>query len=257
MLLYAPLSRENVGLEFDVINIVAPLNTTFWDFGEYGQLGRGAWGYFQQFLNDEVSSALRDLIDLYWNGDEVVAGRSLNAAFRYFGDRFVEDDGCGGAGEVLSFPVRSGMETLFNAYFEELEASVRRAFVPSEYFSELDQKFIDLIDDICLRKNKDLILNLGELTDTQRSYLNSINFTLDFSLTEFLDGRVSGDRLRERASWVAENYPLHRVEVVKDYINMPHWGREVCIKLRNSLRLIFDEHLSKVPMIQTNPYECA
>ena len=68
---------------------------------------------------------------------------------------------------------------------------------------------------------------------------------------------LAADILKARAEWVIKNLPLHFIQSSKTELNGQRSGAPRYARLRNELRQMFDVHLARFPIIQTNPYENA
>lgn len=68
---------------------------------------------------------------------------------------------------------------------------------------------------------------------------------------------LAADILKARAEWVIKNLPLRFIQSSKTELNGQRSGAPRYARLRNELRQMFDVHLARFPIIQTNPYENA
>jgi hypothetical protein len=260
VVLAAPLHDEGMGLSFDLINIIPPKRSAFWDFSLFRALEDGAHRYFQNLLSDSHRRSLREVIDVYFSEDSAMAFLSLRGALQYFGNEFPLQDAVMERHRLISVVVPPGATDVFYDYFSLMREWMGDAalidydetdVIDTAFMAQLSRVLWDEVDDPALASN---VLQ-RELTKAEKMYqalsLDAVNIAPPNSSL----GRGGESLLMERVSWIMKNCSLPEIETHKDVVNSPWWGGTDHSRVRNQLRSLFDGRLHACPVLQTNPYE--
>lgn len=256
VVLWAEFSKEKMGLDFDILNVIPPRNKNLWGIYAYRELHDGSRKFLSKFLNNEIRENLHDIVKYYWDGDRFASFLSMRGVMGEFGGEFDSIEAVFMERCLLSLAIPKNSIDVFVDYFGLLGFYFGKdSLVSLEGAGDADFAYLDSLkkilagergegDDLSHYFNRDL-------SDFEKLYISSDVYGVKVDAAAPAEGKF----LLEMLEWLVDNYSLSYIEWIKVFINGPHWGGVERSSLRNKLRLILDEKLSRYPVIQTNPYE--
>ena len=254
-----------------LLNILAPAGHIFWNFSDGytyasgdGQIkyisyiaSRAAW---RQRLLDINELCNPDGDDFYSFG--LLFGLTQAFYEEFGGELFIDTL----AHTSIAVPAEA-LESMKSYYDLQLEYFAEEAFVPDIVGKPQVQGGKKVYERLFRAHIAEALAMPEEYAASIRGYtIGRADFMrADLSVPSFglpaegskVSEDLAADILKARAEWVIKNLPSHSLLSAKRELNGQRSGAPRYARLRNELRQMFDVHLARFPIIQTNPYENA
>ncbi|MBQ9578412.1 MAG: hypothetical protein IJR28_02640 [Ottowia sp.] len=261
---------ECSGEKTALLNILAPAGHVFWNFsGGYTACSKGQVKYISYIASRAAwRQRLLDINELCNpGGDEFYSFGLLfgltQAFYEEFGGQLFVDYLTHAS---IAVPAEA-LESMKSYYDLQLEYFADDAFAPDIVGkpqvqgrrAEYERLFRTRLAEVSAMPEEYAVsirsYTIG-MADFMRADLSVPSFGLPAEGSKVSEG-LAADILKARAEWVIKNLPLRFIQSSKTELNGQRSGAPRYARLRNELRQMFDVHLARFPIIQTNPYENA